>query len=185
MHNLDIFYLLSQAFALAALILNLYAFQKRRKVQIINYTVVSTLCSVLHYLFLGAWAGVATKAVGTARNVFGAYETHRHKTSKIAPLIFVAFYVIAGFITYDSPVSLLPIVAASVHTIAIFFGDAQRLRYVAALSSFLWLAYDIIVMSIVGIVAEVIFILNTILAIYRYRNRKKREKRKKTQRRQM
>ncbi|MBR3249016.1 YgjV family protein [Candidatus Saccharibacteria bacterium] len=177
----DIFYLISQGFALAALILNLYAFQKRRKIQILNYNVVGTLCSVFHYLFLGAWAGVATKAVGTARNVFGAYEIHKHKTSKIAPLVFVAFYVISGFITYNSPASLLPIVASCIHTIAVFIGNAQRLRYVATLASMLWLIYDVIVISIVGVVAEVIFIVNTMLAIYRYRDRKKHEKRKKRQ----
>ena len=176
---MDIFYLISQGFALAALILNLYAFQKRRKIQILNYNVVGTFCSVLHYLFLGAWAGVATKTVGTARNVFGAYEIHKHKTSKIAPLIFVAFYVISGFITYNSPASLLPIVAACIHTIAVFIGDAQRLRYVATLASLLWLIYNVIVMSIVGIAAETIFIVNTLLAIYRYRDRKKRKKRQK------
>ncbi len=180
----DIFYLISQGFALAALILNLYAFQKRRKIQILNYNVVGTLCSVFHYLFLGAWAGVATKAVGTARNVFGAYEIHKHKTSKIAPLVFVAFYVISGFITYNSPASLLPIVASCIHTVAVFLGNAQRLRYVATLASMLWLIYDVVVLSIVGIVAEAIFIVNTVLAIYRYRDRKKLEERKKRKKRQ-
>jgi len=174
----DVFYLVSQGFALAAMILSLYAFQRRKKVQILNYTVLSAVCSVFHYLFLGAWAGVATKGVGVVRNVFGAYEASKHKTSKIAPLFFVSFYIVSGFFTYDSPISLLPVVAASLYTIAIYFGDASKLRRVAVLTSGLWLIYDICVLSIVGIVAEAVFIFNDLIAIYRYRKKKKAKKRK-------
>ena len=171
-----LFYIVSQLFALTATILSLYAFQRKRKVQILNYTVVAATCSVLHYLFLGAWSGVATKGVGVARNAFAAYETHRHKTSKLAPLIFVLFYVVAGIFSYESLISLLPVVAASLYTIAIYFGDAKKLRYVAVLTSGLWLIYGICVLSIVGVISEAIFIVNDLVAICRYRGKKKKNK---------
>lgn len=176
-HEFGIMYLVSQAFALAALILSLIAFQKRKKVQILDYTIIAAICSVFHYLFLGAWSGVATKGVGVVRNVFADYEARRHKTSKIAPLIFVTFYIIMGFVTFESPISILPVISASIYTIAIYFGDASRIRYTAILTSGLWLVYDIFVLSIVGIVAESIFIINDLTAIYRYRYRPGQKKR--------
>ena len=166
-----VFYLISQIFALAALILSLCAYQKKKKVQILNYTVVSAICSVLHYLFLEAWSGVATKGVGVIRNIFAAYETHNHKVSKLAPFIFVLFYIVMGFLTYQSPASLLPVLAASIYTLGIYFLDARRLRYIAVLTSGLWLVYGIIVFSIMGAVAEAIFIVNDLVAIYRYRRK--------------
>ena len=171
-----VFYIVSQIFALAATILSLYAFQKKKKVQILNYTVVAAACSVLHYLFLGAWSGVATKSVGTVRNIFAAYETHKRKTSKIAPLVFVLFYVVAGIFAYQSPISLLPVVAASIYTIAIYFGDAKKIRYTAVLTAGLWLVYSACVFSIVGVLSEAIFITNDLVAIYRYRGKKKQLK---------
>ena len=175
-----VFYIVSQLFALAATFLSLYAFQRKKKVQILNYTVVSATCSVLHYLFLGAWSGVAIKAVGTARNIFAAYETHRHKTSKLAPLIFVLFYIVAGIFAYQSPISLLPVVAACIYTIAIYFGDAKKLRYTAVFTASLWLIYCACVFSIVGVVSEAAFIISDLAAIYRYRNKKSKNKKRKT-----
>ena len=186
--NFDAFYLISQIFALAATILSLYAFQRRKKVQILNYTVVAALCSVFHYLFLGGWSGAATKAVGVVRNIVAAYETHRwkdgahkredkthkRKALKLIPFAFVAFYVIAGVFTYQSPISLLPVLAASAYTLGIYFCDAQRLRYVAIATSGLWLIYGACVFSIVGVVAEAIFIVNDLLAIRRYREKDSR-----------
>ena len=171
-----VFYIFSQIFALAATILSLYAFQKRKKIQILNFTVVSAFCSVMHYLFLGAWSGVSIKAVGAIRNIFAAYETHRRKTSKIAPLVFVLFYVIAGIFTYQSPISLLPVLAASIYTVAIYFGDAKRIRYTAVFTAGLWLIYSACVFSIVGVLSEAIFIVNDLAAIYRYRKSKVKRK---------
>ena len=166
------FYIVSQIFALAATILSLYAFQRKKKIQILNYTVVAAVCSVFHYLFLGAWSGVATKGVGTVRNIFAAYETHRRKTSKLAPLVFVLFYVVAGIFAYQSPISLLPVVAASVYTIAIYFGDARKIRLIAVFTASLWLIYSACVFSIVGVVSEAAFIACDLVAIYRYRGKK-------------
>ena len=167
-----VFYILSQVFALAATILSLYAFQRRKKIQILNYTVISATCSVLHYLFLGAWAGASTKAVGVVRNIVAAYETHKRKTFKFVPFVFVLFYVIAGVFTYQSPISLLPVISASIYTIGIYFCDARRLRYIAVLTSGLWLIYGVCVFSIVGVISETIFIMNDLLAIWRYRKKK-------------
>lgn len=169
-----VFYIISQVFALVATFFGLWAFQRKKKIQIINYTVVAAACSVLHYLFLGAWSGALTKTVGVVRNTFAAYETHKHKTSKVVPFVFVLFYVIAGISTYQSPASLLPVAAAGIYTLAIYYCTAKELRYVAIVTSGLWLIYGICVYSIVGVLAETIFIINDLVAIYRYRRKKKR-----------
>lgn len=177
-HEFGIMYLLSQIFALLATLFSLYAFQRRRKVQILNYTVIAAACGALHYLFLGAWSGVATKTVGTARNMVAAYETSQQKTFKIVPLVFVLFYIVAGILAYESPISFLPVIAACIYTVAIYFGDAKKIRYVAALTTFLWLIYGVYVVSIVGVLSDVVFIINDLVAIYRYRKDKKRKRRK-------
>lgn len=177
-HEITLFYLFSQLFALAATLFSLYAFQRRRKVQILNYTVIAAACSVMHYVFLGAWAGAGSKGISMVRNALAARDARMHKVSKIAPLIFVVLYIVVGFFSYESPASLLPIVGSCVYTVGIYFGDATRLRYVVMLASAIWLVYNILVFSIVGIAAESIFILNDLIAIYRYRQRKKHPKSK-------
>lgn len=171
--ELNLFYIVSQVFALGATITSIWAFQQRKKIQLLNFTVIATSCSILHYLFLGAWAGIAIKTVGLARNTFAAYCEHKHRTSKIAPIVFVVLYIIAGMHAYSSPFSILPVVAASIYTVAIYVGNARKLRYVAIITAGLWLTYNISVLSIVGIISETAFITNDLIAIYRYRKSKK------------
>ena len=170
-------YIVSQVFALVAMMLSLYAFQKKEKMKILNFTIVSATCSTLHYLFLGAWPGVMAKAISVVRNAFAAYETHNRRVAKLVPFVFVFLYVMMGFLTYQSPISLLPVLAAVICTLAIYFVDAKKLRYVAALTSGMWLIYGVLVFSIMGVVAEAVFIVNDLVTIYRYRKKPRRKKR--------
>ena len=171
--ELGVFYLISQVFALVALLIDLYAFQRRKKVQLLNFNTVASINAVLHYVFLGAWSGAAIKAVATIRDAVAAYEAHNRKTSKILPLIFTAFYVIAGILAFDSPLAILPIAASIIYTIAIYIADITKIRYIAILTSGLWLVYNACILSIVGVVSEAIFIFDDLIAIYRYRKRGK------------
>lgn len=170
-HDVSAFYIISQIFALAALLLDLYAFQRRKKVHLLNYNTVATLCSTLHYVFLGAWSGVASKSISTIRDATAAYEAHKHKTSKILPIVFVTLYVIMGIISFESPLTLLPVAASIIYTITIYIANVSVIRYVAVITSTLWLIYDIFVFSIVGVAAEAIFIFDDFIAIYRYRKK--------------
>ena len=181
-HDFGLFYVLSQIFALIATILNLYAIQRKKKEQLLNYNTVGAICGIFHYLFLGAWSGVATKIVGSTRNAVAAYEAHKHKISRVWPIIFIAFYIVGGIITYSSPLSILPMVAAGTYTVAIYLGSASTIRRVAVFTSTLWLIYDICVFSIVGTLAEIIFIINALVAIWRYRKHKKKNKKRKSTR---
>ena len=172
-----LFYIISQIFALTGLIFNLYAIQRRRKVQILNYGVVGTVCVALHYVFLGAWSGVAVKMVNVARNATAAYGTvHKWKALKILPVVFVGFYILSALLTYESPFSLLPAMGTSIYTLAVYLGSARRLRYAAGVGSILYLIYNIHVFSVVGILSEVIFTIDTLVAIWRYRGKKRKKK---------
>ena len=176
--ELGVFYLISQLFALAGLLLSLYAFQRRKKVQLLNYNTVAAICSILHYVFLGAWSGVATKTVSATRDAVAAYEAHKKKTSKILPLIFIILYIVAGIIAFDSPLAILPIVASTIYTVVIYTTDITKIRYIAILTSGLWLIYNASIFSIVGVVSEAIFIFDDLIAIYRYRKHKGKHSKK-------
>lgn len=178
-HDFGLFYVVSQFFAATGTILALISMQQKKKIQILNFNTLASASAVLHYLFLGAWAGVATKLVSTTRNITAAYEAHNHKTSRILPLIFVGFYVVSGILTFESAFSLLPMMGTVVFTIVIYFGNAKTIRYGAGFASLMWLIYNIYTFSVVGIVSEMIFIANDLIAIWRYRDEKNKKKNRK------
>ncbi len=175
-NGVNTFYLISQFFALIATICSLIAVQKRRKVQLLNYNTLSSLCAIFHYAFLGAWSGMVTKSIATIRNGIATYEASKKRTSKLIPVLFVVFYIISGIASFSSWYSLLPTVAASIYTIAIYRVDVSKIRKYALLGSSLWLLYDICVFSVVGIISESIFIVDDLTAIYRFRKKKKSKK---------
>lgn len=169
-HEPNVFYICSQVAALVGTVFSLLSIQQRSKKRILDFTVIAALFGVLHYGFLAAWSGALTKVVSASRSAVADYETRKNKNYKIIPFLFVLLYIIVGFPTFISPISVFPILAASFYTVAIYFGNAAQIRYCAALSSILWLIYDFYVFSLVGIITETIFILNDILAIYRFHN---------------
>ncbi|MBR2725623.1 YgjV family protein [Candidatus Saccharibacteria bacterium] len=173
--NFSFSYLLSQIFALIGTILALVSMQKKKKIQLLNYNFLAAYCAILHYIFLGAWAGAVTKVISAMRNGIAAYETSKRKTSKVWPSIFVIFYIICGIATYKSLFSLLPTAATVIFTIAIYVSNIKTIRYAAVLGSLLWLIYNVYVFSIVGIISEVIFVINDVVAIWRYRKRRKKK----------
>lgn len=172
--NLNTFYIISQVFALLSIIFDLIAAQRRKKYDLLKMDTLAAFCSSLHYAFLGAWSGLISKVVTTARNGIAAYEAkNKRKNNKWLPVVFITLYIILGVITFDSPFSVLPILAPSIYTIVIYNYDASVIRYAIVVTAIIWLIYDIHVLSIVGIVADIIITVNGLIAIYRYRKKQK------------
>lgn len=170
--KIDVFYIISQIFAFLNVTFNLIAIQKRKKAQLLKYDTAASTCAILHYLFLGAWAGAATKTITTVRNIIAIDKANKNKTSIIIPAIFVTLYIMSGIISFQNIYSLLPILASCIYATAIYTVDVSKIRKFALLGSCLWLIYDICVLSMVGIIAECIFITNDLVAIYRFRKKK-------------
>lgn len=171
-NRINAFYIISQIFAFLATTFSLIAVQKRKKVQLLKYDTFASTCATLHYLFLGAWSGAASKTITTIRNIIATNKASKNKTSKIIPAIFVILYIISGIISFQNIFSILPILASCIYAVAIYTVDVSKIRKFALLGSCLWLLYDICVFSIVGIIAECIFIADDLTAIYRFRKKK-------------
>ena len=175
--ELGVLYIVSQIFALASFIFDLVAVQRKKKSMLLNMDTMAAFCSFLHYAFLGAWTGMVSKIITTIRNAIAANQAARkRKSSIILPIIFVIAYIVVGFATFDSPFSILPILAPAIYTIVIYTGDVMKVRYAVVVTGVIWLIYDISVLSIVGVVAQAILIINGIIAICRYYKTSKRLK---------
>lgn len=169
--DFGVVYIISQFFAALAIVLSLISMQQKKKTQILNINTLSAVSAMLHYLFLGAWTGVATKIISTTRNAVATYEAYNNKTSKILPFVFIGFYVVCGVLTYESVFSLLPIISTCIFTLAVYLGNEKTIRYIAGIGSALWLVYNVHIFSVVGAISEMIFIISDLIAIWRFRKR--------------
>lgn len=174
--EITVAYVASQILALVAFLFNVSAYQLKKKPQILNFTITANILNIIHYVLLGAWSGMATKIIATTRDSYVRFRgSSAHK--KILPLIIFLFaYIVTAVVTFETPLSILPLLAAIIYTICVYTGNAQRLRIAAMTTCVLWLIYNISVYSFVGALGDVLIITSNILAIYHYKKKPKRTK---------
>ncbi len=110
--------------------------------------------------------------------VFVAYkkETRTWAQHKYWPFIFIALFVIAGIITSKSSVDILPIIAQSFGTIAVWQTNPRAIRYIMLVPRPLWFIYNFAVGSFAGMFAEVFILISVLSAIVRFDILKKKER---------
>ena len=159
-------YIIAQIIGFIAFLISLIAYHKKSKKIILKNMVISNILNLIHYLLLGAFSGCITKVLAIFRDYFIIKKEKNHKLSNILYLfIFIILYIIASIFTYRGILSVLPLVAAIIYIIFIWNGDEVKIRRTAFFCFFLWLIYNIFVLSISGIVSNIISIISTLIAI--------------------
>lgn len=164
-------YILSQIFGLLSLIITLYSYHLNKKEKIFKSMCIANIIDIIHYVFLEAYSGLFTKVVALLRNIFIIIKEKNSKlNSKILLFIFIALYSLLAILTFESYISLLPFIAAIVYMIVVWNGNELQVKKIAFLCYFLWLIYNISVLSIFGTVSNIVSLISTYIA---YLNEKK------------
>lgn len=162
----NIILILSQVLGFIAFIISLLAFHKNRKEKILGNMILSNLFDLIHYLLLGAYSGCITKLLAMCRNVFVIFkDKNKALSSNIFLYIFILTYTISGILTFENVWSILPIISAIIYAVAIWKGNELTLKKAACFGYFLWLIYNILVLSISGILSNIVSICSLFIAI--------------------
>lgn len=78
---------------------------------------------------------------------------------------YIFIYILIGINTYDSIISILPVVAYTLFTISIFNENPLYIKLINVFVSSLWLVYDIIYKSYAGMVSDTCMIITLIVGI--------------------
>ncbi len=163
-------YILSQIAAFIALIITLISYHLKHKKKIFKMMCLSNIFNIMHYLCLGAYSGCITKIIALARNLFIVNKENNKKLDKLIYLIlFIGVYIISGILTYNNLYSLLPLISATIFMIVTWNGKELQIKRIAFYCYFLWLLYNILIFSIVGIIANTISLISTLIAYQNYK----------------
>lgn len=158
-------YIIAQLIGILALLISLLAYQKRDKKSIIDHLIISNILNLIHYIMLDAISGSITKMLAIIRDSFILEKNKYKKLSNIAYLyLFVFVYIFFMYITYSSILSLLPFIASIYYLIGIWEADSLKVKKVAFYSFIPWLIYNICVLSISGIISNIISLVSTFIA---------------------
>ena len=81
---------------------------------------------------------------------------------------FLALYIVNTILTWDGPRSLLPGIAMSMTTIALWTRDMRRTRLLYLTNSPFWFTYDILARSYSCMVIEAIAFVSYVVAVWRF-----------------
>jgi len=164
MNNITI--IIAQALGFISFIISLIAFHKRKKEKILRSMILSNIFDLIHYLLLEAYSGCITKLLAIFRNVFVIFkDKYKALSSNMFLYIFILLYIISGIWTFENIWSIFPIISALIYAIAIWKGNELTLKKAACAGYFLWLVYNILVLSVSGIISNIVSIFSLFIAI--------------------
>ena len=132
---------------------------------------IANILDIIHYIFLNAYSGCSTKIIALIRNIFILKKEENKKlNNNIYLILFITVYVILGISTFKNIYSILPFCAAIIYMIVVWNGDELQVKRIAFLCYFLWLTYNISILSIAGVLSNIVALISTYIAYY---NKKK------------
>lgn len=155
---------------IGAVALYLLCFQLKDSKKIIACRFISSILYVLQYLLLFAFVGAAMDASASVANGIAYKQDTRFVKKYKAPILVLihTVIVIVGLLLYESPVSLLPIVAVLFESASNWMKNEKRLRIVSLIGVPFWLAYNAIVGAYAATVGSILAIISIISALIRY-----------------
>lgn len=175
--ELTLEYILSQVFIIISYLLLMLSYQAKSRKNILVLSNISMVANGISYVFLQAYTGLAMCFVALFRNIiFMVDEKRNGKSEEISKkdiIILAVLYLISlvsTVFTYDGFLSLLSVFATMLYTYSVWQKKTTIYKILGLPIGILWIAYNIYIMSIFGIILETIL---TISAIYGYFKEKK------------
>lgn len=162
-----VFYI-AQIFGLIALILLVASYVQKEKTKFLFIQLFSNTCYAIQYLLLNATSALVTNLVNIIKTyIFYKNSKNNKKTSLITFIIIELVILSLGIITYESPISLIPIIMAMLFTYGKYQDNMKVLYTIAMISSISWILYNYIVGAYVSIIACVIEFIASIIGYVR------------------
>ena len=157
-----------QAIGFVALILCIISYQSNRYRKLMSIRAASEFVFCVHFLLLGVLSGSAMQFIGGIRNLAFVRLENKKNKMLIAIITFCVLFTFFGIFTWEGPISVLPIVAKNVSTIAFAMSDTRKIRLIEFPTYGFWLAFNIASGSIAGTINASLSLVSIAFAIIRF-----------------
>ncbi len=170
MHDLP--ELIGQILGIVAVILGFISYQVKTDRQLLIVHALTCVVFSVHYYLLGAIPAALLNGVGVLRDIVYYYKDKKFYRPRLFPMIFAVIMLGLGIYSANGIHSILIILGLVINTVCLSFRDPQNVRKSVLITCPLVLIYDIIELSLGGIVYESVAMISAIIGIVRYRNGK-------------
>lgn len=150
------------------------SFQKNNRSFTLMSQLVGSVFFLIHFILLGAWTGAAMNVIAALRSyVFNQRDKKKWANHNATIYVIIGLFVLAGVLTWQGPTSILPVVAMSLECTALWSKSTKKMRWIYVCARPGWIAYDFIVGSYAGLIAEAFIVTSLLTAIFRFDRAKK------------
>ena len=168
-----ILFILSQILGILALITAIISMQLKDKPRLLLMQILENCAKILAFAFVGGMSGAYSEMVGLARKTWFYHNAKQHKLNHIASLIlFILLAVLVATLSWNGPLTLLPMVAVILGTIGLWQENIFILRYLALVASILYGIYSVYLGAYTNAVSELFMIISTIVSLIRFSPKK-------------
>lgn len=166
-------FIIAQIFGAFALIILIISFLKNNKEKLLKYQIFSSLLYAIQYVFLEAYPGALMNIACMLRNWI--FKRYNEKRPPIFWLLFViALMIVFSIFTFKGFISLLPMLAVILYSIALWVGSLKVIRVIEIISCSLYIIYNIYVYAYIGLIATIIELIGAIVALYKFNIKKQK-----------
>lgn len=165
---MDWSYIIIQGIGLVSTAIFIFSYQIRSPKKLILAQLAASVIVAIHYFLLQQWTGCALNLVSALRAAVCSSEKPWTRSRwTLAGLLVVSVGV--GFLSWQGPISLLPIAGMITGAISIFSRNSRVIRVVQmSFTSPVWLIYNIVIGSIPGTITDSFNIVSVIVSLIRF-----------------
>ncbi len=161
-------YIFAQSLGVIALTIAILSFQQNSQKRIVTMQMISSVFFCVHFCLLGAVLGGILNGIGIFRAAVFRNRDKAWASSMVWFYLFCGLFILAGIYFWDGPISLLPMVAMLLTTIAFWIKNPRTVRLVSAPSSPFWFIYNLVFHSYPGMLTEAFVFTSICVAFMRY-----------------
>ncbi len=154
-----------------------YLLKNRKKILTANF--VAHIGQATAMFLLNGYTGAAMAGIMMLRDITLLIQeikkskgTEINKKVDLTILIITIILIVAlTTFTYNGPLSLLSVVATLITTFAVWQKNTKLYKLLGIIAGILWLAYNIFILSIMGIILETIIIICSVMGYIKERKK--------------
>ena len=169
-------FLIAQIIGFCAMAMTMTSFQQKNRKKLMFFQLICTGLWSLHFFVLGNMTGGVVNAIQTFRCVIFYYkETQKWAQSKFWLGLFLVASAVAGALTWENLLSILPILGMVFSTVALWMPKPKQIRMMTIPVSLSWLVYNACSKSIAGVCNEIFALISIGTAMWRLDRKSKEE----------
>lgn len=150
------------------LILTFAAFQTNKHKNIVIIKLVSEFVFGIQYLLVGAYTGCVLNILGSVRNFTYLKLDEKGKSTRIAMFVFMAVFTVAAVFTWDSWLSIFPLVGKLFSTAAYSLKNPRKIRLLNVPTAIMWVVYNVTFHMWEALFADSMSLVSVMIAIVRF-----------------